>query len=772
MLCKVNECKNHDKLKPSTVFKMERDHYKPETCGIVTRQFLKGFALEMAEKIKQPLLILQKKPQGCNCNVMAKRQKQCKLFADDSKKCSQEICVELSEKSKYSRLEVVEVQFSNYSPLCRYIRLDHKDYERNVCRCINKDNLAAGYFLGSEEDRQKAERELNPTLYLDERGNYIKYVCDYSKLTEFAFEVCIGINDLKLVIIFGQFLLDDGTPAGIQAKEDHHKIVDDFNAGIKDNDDQPKLKPNEPITLENLETAVEVVYESISALKERIEKLYEVRLKAIISDKLSVDIPKIAEKVDWKYDELKNKVRSLISGFAKKAEFGAISCFMTEYLDEFYGTHLTNEDNIKIQTGFFAHDSLDVKLVEIDSLEDNKKFLAHIPDLEKYSHIIFISNEHQFNILVLAQVKKCGKGYDELLIDQCGEYFKIMLYVIRGVASSLFSKHKKESVDNFTTDLRHELGQSNMGILGTVSYFEKTCGELMEDSLVSNLIKDARGYAFNTMIRANTSRYMDGVPTLDKRNFYPFSAFLYKWKHVYDDMMRLSGLNYKFAKLTKHEDENGSFVRDFSRPYMFADKDMIEQVAYNLTNNAIKYSLPGTTVSMDCRLSDDKKWYLLTVISYGISLEDGEYESIFERGVQGSNAKFVKDDSPEHKDSVGVGLALSRKIAKAHKGDLILDYHKISNLCAPFFCAYLEQYDTALSVLSHEMYKLKDLRSDINKEIVRLKQDYKEWWGEMNAGIPQTSKGYKSPYSIFNSINKGVTRYAFKLLIPYGRKDV
>ncbi len=87
-------------------------------------------------------------------------------------------------------------------------------------------------------------------------------------------------------------------------------------------------------------------------------------------------------------------------------------------------------------------------------------------------------------------------------------------------------------------------------------------------------------------------------------------------------------------------------------------QEMLRQVLVNLVDNAIKYSLPSTTITIRGR-----KWpegNALEISNYGLPLTAEERERIFQRGVRTKGAEATVPHG------TGLGLWLVRKIVEAH----------------------------------------------------------------------------------------------------------
>ena len=303
-------------------------------------------------------------------------------------------------------------------------------------------------------------------------------------------------------------------------------------------------------------------------------------------------------------------------------------------------------------------------------------------------------------------------------------------------------------ISEYTTMMRHEMGQLNEAILIRINTFQEAIGKQKEDDYTyafitecNHIIDDYKSHAHSTMLRCNSSRYFTKLPDIHKEPFYPYESFLYKWKYIYEKAAKNKQVNFLMEPV---------MLSDLTRPRMYADKAMIEQVAYNLTNNAIKYSIPGTTISIDCKLNDRKDAYQLIVTNYGRAIREDEIDKIFDYGFRGSNHNNANGS--------GLGLYLSREIAKEHGGRLTVETEKISD------------YDVSCLYLYSEMpdrFQSPEIRDDIKKELFRLKET--KYSAEIEK--PQFNNQSFTPYLIRQYLNTGTLKYKFILAIPYDKKS-
>lgn len=92
--------------------------------------------------------------------------------------------------------------------------------------------------------------------------------------------------------------------------------------------------------------------------------------------------------------------------------------------------------------------------------------------------------------------------------------------------------------------------------------------------------------------------------------------------------------------------------------YVKADAEKIKQVIYNLLDNAIKFSHPGSIIKIET--SEKKNKVYVSVKDSGIGIPKDQLSQVFDR--------FYKSDLSRGKDKKGTGLGLSitREIIRAH----------------------------------------------------------------------------------------------------------
>jgi len=123
-------------------------------------------------------------------------------------------------------------------------------------------------------------------------------------------------------------------------------------------------------------------------------------------------------------------------------------------------------------------------------------------------------------------------------------------------------------------------------------------------------------------------------------------------------------------------------------PLVKADFTLIEQVIINLLENGVKYSPPGSEISISARYHD--KMLLVIVADSGLAIPRIERERVFD--------KFYRLHSTKNISGTGLGLSICKGIVEAHGGSIWVDsspeYGNRFTFSLPVSEQPLEQQDT------------------------------------------------------------------------------
>ena len=97
--------------------------------------------------------------------------------------------------------------------------------------------------------------------------------------------------------------------------------------------------------------------------------------------------------------------------------------------------------------------------------------------------------------------------------------------------------------------------------------------------------------------------------------------------------------------------------------FCFADKLRLKQVLVNLLTNAVKFTESG---SVTLQVKSDQKMLSFAVIDTGIGISEEDCQKLFQPFQQ------INNSSNRRNKGTGLGLALSKKLAQLHGGDIVL----------------------------------------------------------------------------------------------------
>ena len=119
------------------------------------------------------------------------------------------------------------------------------------------------------------------------------------------------------------------------------------------------------------------------------------------------------------------------------------------------------------------------------------------------------------------------------------------------------------------------------------------------------------------------------------------------------------------ATLKEKADQKKVTIAIHGQPFeIHANRRMMDELIYNLTDNAINYSLGGGIVTVD--LKKEKESWTLSVHDTGVGIPQSQQPRIFER--------FYRVDSSRSARTGGTGLGLSivKHIVEFHQGNVFV----------------------------------------------------------------------------------------------------
>jgi signal transduction histidine kinase len=96
-----------------------------------------------------------------------------------------------------------------------------------------------------------------------------------------------------------------------------------------------------------------------------------------------------------------------------------------------------------------------------------------------------------------------------------------------------------------------------------------------------------------------------------------------------------------------------------------ADPEKVTQILVNLLSNAIKFTPEGRSIAVECEATGNT--VLMSVSDTGIGIPADKLDAVFEPFIQ------LKEGLADRGSGVGLGLAISRDLARAMSGDLTVE---------------------------------------------------------------------------------------------------
>lgn len=279
----------------------------------------------------------------------------------------------------------------------------------------------------------------------------------------------------------------------------------------------------------------------------------------------------------------------------------------------------------------------------------NSVSLNYFPKIKKegIKHSVF--SEINFDFIKKkgqqSRVIKVGDKWFKQEIDYCPEMDTIRIYCVDITDSKeIEQKHK-----NFLSILGHELRNPLASITLLLDLmeqsgqkeidFKQTLKKLKQQTdIVSSLVKDL----------LDISRIERGIITLNKRQI---------------DLVKLiRNISRNYQTLLIQNNQRLELVIPNEKIVVNADPLRLEQIFINLLNNASKFSPHNSPIEMYVEKHNSQ--VLIKVKDYGAGIPFTSTTSIFDLYAREENAWNQKNEG------LGVGLYLSRQLARLHDGDI------------------------------------------------------------------------------------------------------
>lgn len=229
----------------------------------------------------------------------------------------------------------------------------------------------------------------------------------------------------------------------------------------------------------------------------------------------------------------------------------------------------------------------------------------------------------------------------------------------------------------FTVESEDEMGY----LAASLSYMASEIARSEDDQkkFIANVSHDFRSPL--TSIKGYLEAMIDGTipPEMHEKYLSIVLNETERLTKLTNSLLTLNNLNTKGIMLNKSDFDINSVIRNVAasfegtcrartiaielvltgdQMYVFADVDKIQQVLYNLLDNAIKFSHHDSIIKMETTEKHNK--IFVSVKDSGIGIPKDDLKLIWDR--------FYKSDSSRGKDKKGTGLGLSitKEIIRSH----------------------------------------------------------------------------------------------------------
>ena len=292
------------------------------------------------------------------------------------------------------------------------------------------------------------------------------------------------------------------------------------------------------------------------------------------------------------------------------------------------------------------------------------------------SYKIVAVNHSALNLLNAENINYTGRNLFALVND--GTLYRAVQSVMKGDRQEFYMPIDNKVYQIITSPVtKHSIVKGAMILF--VDITEKRMAEKMRQEFSANV-----SHELKTPLTS-----ISGFAELLQNNMVrPADVPMFAGK-IYKEAQRLISLVQDIMKLSQLDEKNSSFMQEplclsaickqtilrlndkaLSRDVKLvmgqstdttitAIRQLIEELVYNLIENAIKYNKPGGTVAVN--LTKDDKHLNLTVKDTGIGISEEDLPHIFER--------FYRADKSRSRTTIegtGLGLAIVKHIAEYH----------------------------------------------------------------------------------------------------------
>lgn len=248
---------------------------------------------------------------------------------------------------------------------------------------------------------------------------------------------------------------------------------------------------------------------------------------------------------------------------------------------------------------------------------------------------------------------------EELILNQGEKYLNIYINPVLinkslvGLVILVVDFTKKHKIDlmrrEFSANVSHELKTPLTSINGYAEMIE------------NGMAKDEDIKKFASIIRAEGSRLLNLIDSIIKLSKIEESEYNNDFNLI--DIYSIGKNTIDNLNLIAVQ-KNIDFSLQGKTTFINGNKNMIEELIYNLLDNGIKYTPSGGSVNLE--INSQNGWAIIKVTDTGMGIPESQRSRIFERF-------YTVDKSRSNKtQSTGLGLSIVKHIVERHHGKINL----------------------------------------------------------------------------------------------------
>ena len=698
--------------------KLRKDEY--DFSFILTDEHLKGVLSNICNTLKHPVTII-------NINVSDTKRNR---VDSDSIFFSLRTSCDTLRRCASSKL-CLECDY-HHASLFKGLRYD------NIIEGLNENIAKMKLF------KYRTTQYKKPIIHFSKKRPFISYNCPMSGFCELVFPVFFEGKVIATMFV-GQI--------NIKSKTHHKKVATEFIESHKDLFNE-YLKIDKNCTLDKIARKIKdgsfrqySKNNFININHEPIGIINDVRKNVITTDEFNELVEKIGKELDGLetllIEHMENKRKAYFSKLIKKCEndffnkinpndFSSDSTMQVWTYFKEYCLKLKNEfefsdilcfsDDLllkKDQNLIFSL-SASTKHTEynfnnIEQYIDKNKFLPTSTfENKNLFYGLFPSQANDTSNLFIIAFSKMAILFELTdLIDKKIEIKNLLFKEIISSIAQLYSFIQGQHLGYYKAKYqmtlrlyRHECQHVSKGLSNkTKNYFEEKKPIYLNAKKREDIYNDLNSSI--SLLNGMASSIGLLVGTINKDNIRIkksdvsiFKEILYKWTDMFDLILSENNTRIVVPNVSKFDD---------NRPFdIYTNKELLEQVVYNIVDNAIKYSIWGSKIHLDfSRVFSGSSIATLSVsnyTTYDIAEGDKPYK-LYYRGV----------DTNGNIEGEGIGLYVAKQISNILDIEIYHKKYKISNYNIPIAYEYVNRNfdfnvkdESLTKKLIHEMDRLKN----------------------------------------------------------------